>query len=925
MPVDVLTLPLSSMNTKWKEPYASASLNSKLTGIIAPGIYRGLIMAPDPLLGDRTVLVKADVDSGDHVAVYQNVLGYSVTYRDSTSGDITLSLSSYSNVTVIVCVYINYTPGVDTTGSFRVFTQAEFNVLSTDVRDALVILGTVNVPVSGVISSSNISLQFRTLASANLARGTILNAPLVRNPGFELGETNATYAQSSIFWDKSFTVGTGVWRTSTALVNTGMKSIEFSITAGPVTGDLSQQMGIETAEGELFLISVVIKQLKTISSGTLVFFADWADVNDSILSTTTMNLDGGGIDANFRTVNTIIAAPAGAVMLRAVGIRATLLSPSSTGIFAYIDNVDVSVEPRDPTYPYPFDQAFRRQLRTTKLGIEDATGGFSTGASSMRHDSSSPASEGKLVLESNNSGNLPPALGLLGRIFQLGASLLGTEPNALKPRISADISTAVGVDFTLMWESARQGETTGLYTQPVVRLYSSSDGKWLMTSNAIWGGTSWGKDVPGQGAYKWSLAKDGVRLQSHVIDGTWTDSAWEDTLQIQNPLSTNVDSLTARISMGAFNGTGSDLTQLCQFVYSAHKIRIYAADSGAGGSISLMITVNARWDGTNWNKDTAADMSMRLATSLNMAGTGAYPSAMAVRYDIRDNSTATFPDTGWSDVGTSSSTPSSGGIIEAGQAWVGTLNSSTGPSNPQARLSIVPDYGGLIGSGNERMEPYNLIDAGNFHIDAMGNWSPQAPHIFEEFHQGLPSGWSSIVSGTGVVNSNTDGLSRLQFSSGTGTAGIRTSSTVVIGAYASFNCVVRWDNVTGSSYFGIIDGSANKDFGFVQDSGTYGDEKLRLILRTGGGTQVLNTNLDVSTKTGDWFYLHAYAAGGTGLITTTRVCWRVQGKITRSDVFNPGAAIINPSTACYAKFEANSGGLVTIDRVMVSGMSNFSL
>ena len=32
MPVDVLTLPPSSINTKWKEPYASASLNAKLVG-----------------------------------------------------------------------------------------------------------------------------------------------------------------------------------------------------------------------------------------------------------------------------------------------------------------------------------------------------------------------------------------------------------------------------------------------------------------------------------------------------------------------------------------------------------------------------------------------------------------------------------------------------------------------------------------------------------------------------------------------------------------------------------------------------------------------------------------------------------------------------------------------------------------------------
>lgn len=537
MPVDVLTLPLSSMNTKWKEPYASASLNSKLTGVIAPGIYRGLVMAPDPLSGDRTVLIKADATSGDHVAVYQNSSGYSVTYRDATSGDITISLASYSNVTVIVCVFVNYLPGVDTTGSFRVFTQAEFNILTADVRNALVILGSVAVPVSGVISSSAISLQLRTLASSNLASGTILNAPLVRNPGFELGETNATYAKSSVFWDKAVTVGSGTWKTSTSIVNTGSKSIEFNVTSLPITGELSQQIGVETAEGELFLISVSIEQLKTVSSGTISLFLEWADVNEDILSTTTLSLDGG-IDASFREVSTIVAAPAGASSLRRAGIKATALSPSSTGVFAYIDNVNVFVVPRDTKYPYPFDQAVRRNISARGIMLGDPLGDYADIAALLRFDKSTPSSEGTVSIErkDQNSAALPPAIALLGRILSLGSGLVATETDALKARVAAPYGVAAGIDYTLIWESVPVSGTTS-----PMRWYVSSTGVMVWTVNAKWNSPTanqWNKDTSGTIAYKFQVsgADFSWQLRDASLNTSWLDSGW-DAQRVFRPVS----------------------------------------------------------------------------------------------------------------------------------------------------------------------------------------------------------------------------------------------------------------------------------------------------------------------------------------------------------------------------------------------------
>jgi hypothetical protein len=494
-------------------------------GITAPGIYRGLRLIPDPSLGDRTIVVAADPDTLDHVAVYENALGYSVTYRDATSSDITLSLATYSSVNVVLCVFVDYQPGVATTGKFRVFTEAEFNSLLPAVSNALVILGTIVVPASGVIPIGNISFLRRTLASSNLSRGTVSNSPLVRNPGFESGETNATYAKSSLFWDKSMTVGTGTWKTSTAQVSTGMKSIELNVSAGPVTGEISQQVGVETAEGELFIVAVSIKQLKTISSGSLAFFMEWSDVNDALLTTTTISLDGGVVDSVFRTIDTIIPAPAGASSLRMVGIRATALSPSATGVFGYIDNIDVLVEPRDPRYPYPFDAAFRRNIASRSILIEDPAGNFAAMGSLLRFDSATPSGEGTLRVERKDqaSGSPQPALALGGRVLDLGSSLIGSEANSLKARITAPASIFGGVDYTLMWESVPSG-------QPGYRKYVSAVGQLVETINAVWGGATWSKDVNGLGASKTiatGTVVGSIQFRLAGNNGTWSDGSWD--------------------------------------------------------------------------------------------------------------------------------------------------------------------------------------------------------------------------------------------------------------------------------------------------------------------------------------------------------------------------------------------------------------
>jgi hypothetical protein len=658
MPVDVLTLPGSSISTKWKEPYASASINQKLAGIVAPGIYRGLRMIADPLLGDRTVVVQADSDRGDHVAVYENADGYSVTYRDSSSGDITLSLTAYTSTTVIVTVFVDYTPGVSTTGSFRVYTQAEFSILDPLVREALVILGTVTVPASGPISASSISLLQRTLASSNIPSGSVINAPLVRNPGFEAGEVNGTYGKSSVFWDKEFTVGTGTWKTSTTVVDTGSKSIEVNATSIPVTGDLSQQIGVETEEGELFVVSVRLQQLKTVSSGAFVFFMEWADVNDALLTTTLVSLDGGAVDSAFRDVETIVAAPAGAVSLRAIGIRATALSPSTTGIFAYIDGVNVFVNTRDTRYPYAFEQAFRQPLATTGLRIGDKTGGFSALASTMRFDSTTPASEGRLVIEQPDSSDLPPALQLIGRLYKLGSGLLNTDANALKPRISWD--NGESVQRTLLWESA--GDASGI---PVIRQYVDSGGHAQITANARFDGANWNKDINGQEAFSFTVSKFGI-VQAYQIAGTntWADVAWVPAFDLTSS-GVNTDLLMVANKHVTVQGTG-------RYKHGTRTKRIQATL----GQFRSSSTASVTWfsDGSGMMEPTTgiSGFTYDIPISLEVG-----KRILAVRYRVKDHATGptrfSCGTNAYSGYNTSTGSIGSGTVVSAGTGADQTL------------------------------------------------------------------------------------------------------------------------------------------------------------------------------------------------------------------------------------------------------------
>jgi len=553
MPIDIQALPLSSISTKWKEPYASASLNRRFVGITPQGIYRGLTLTEDPLSGDRTVIISQDTDNNDHVAVFQNENEYQVSYRDSASGDITLTLTAYASVDVLVTLFIDYQIGLATYGTYRIYTQAEFDGLAASLKDTLIVLGTVTIPGSGAIASSSISLVSRTLASANIHPGTIPRTPITRNPNFEIGEVAQSYRLSSQFWEKTVSVGSGTWKTSSNRADSGTKSIELAISVAPFTGIIKQQAGIEVIASQLITSTVSVWQDTTVSSGTFVMFMEFSDSTGTLLSTSSQSL-GAGIDAGWREVVSVFTVPVGASTIRAFGVQCIALDPGSIGIFGYIDSLRMIVEPRVSDEAHIFDQRFRQRESVSGLRISDTAGNFSDLSADISFNKDSPVGEGKVSLLPANPSDEPPAFELAGRMIELGSQLLATAANALKARVSAE-QADVGVStYTLMWETKVAGIAGS-------RTYIKHDGTLINTGNAYWDGASWNKDVGGDRASMVEFGTDGSFTMLAQATGTdlWNDGAWTSTRATMNSI--------GEMSLGGSVELGVEL-------------RVVAADSG---------------------------------------------------------------------------------------------------------------------------------------------------------------------------------------------------------------------------------------------------------------------------------------------------------------------------------------------------------
>jgi hypothetical protein len=593
MPVTQISFDPTELSLRYKEPYVSAGINAKLAVNTPPGIYRGFKINVSGL--NNELVIQSDTTEDDHVAVYETGRGFpgdrhSVTIRRAT-GDFLLTLDPViypAGTEVILALAASYVLGADTTAELRTYSRAEWDA-SFDTRELLV-LGTVFQPTPVANPITSYSHARRSMAWLSQSPDAIPWVPVLKNTGFEfmggvgrhrfenweiLTETNCAFAQ--------FSAGhTGTW------------SLQLNASTTSTTADMRQLVEAPVlASTTKVLVRAWIQVSRTpLVSALTRLQLEWGTPGTgNLFSTTNIPLvtvgasDGG----NWRLVEAVVQAPAGVGVLKAVVISCALQSWSGTGSLFLLDDVQVYVEKATALEAPATDHT---KVSATSLLLEDpVTLAMGQLAALLRFDKTTLAPEGKVVLERKDqvAASAPPILELVGRLL-LGTNLGATEANALKARVTSPTSVAGGTtEFTLQWESLG-----GTYP---ARLYTGASGRWLLTINCFWGGTTWSRDAAGD-AVKLELLNGSFRVFRRATTATpWTDAdtggigsaGWEVDLFSASG-TTLSGSLTARGGIGAI---GNELTNV-----SADAQVIPRLSFTAPGGLYLAKAVMAWFQGT---------------------------------------------------------------------------------------------------------------------------------------------------------------------------------------------------------------------------------------------------------------------------------------------------------------------------------------
>lgn len=504
MSITLSSISSDTVKMRWKEPYASDGLNRKVAVVIPAGVYRGLRLgvSSSPLSVD----LSADPIAGDHVVVQESFDGHSTTYRDDASGTITLSLAGFTTGDVVVVViFINYTSGSTTAAEFRGYELSEYNGLSASVKAGLVVLGTVLRPASGIIPVGNIVHDRRKIPFLQRTDEATPWNPIIRNGGFELGQTNGTYRHASPFWKSSLTNANFTFRPVETEAHSGVKSLELTTAvAGAVVATIQQDIWMPVTPGRFIMGRLYKKAIQTAitsPTGRMRFlFGDKDGLNDTQddLVFTIASIDGGFVE-----FDGVVQVPTGMMVLKAVQIIING-TYGSTGPCIRIDDVGAWAQVEGA------DWLDVRDSRSPETAVGDM---FLGGANSFANASAKLSFDGTSInveRRDEDQTKLPPAVSIPGRAF------------------------AGGIQYTLVFQSAIPTTTPGVsvfYRKYVNSLNFSC----VETVNASFNNTTtlWSKDVTGLGveASKNEIAYNGVRIYgrsgSAADDSPWADSAWK--------------------------------------------------------------------------------------------------------------------------------------------------------------------------------------------------------------------------------------------------------------------------------------------------------------------------------------------------------------------------------------------------------------
>lgn len=505
----------SEIFTRWQTPYVSDSLNARLAGVLAPGVYRGFKLTDCPTK-PMTVVLVADVSTKDHVAVYESALGYGLTLR-RMGGNFELNLASLPNTTAYITITASYADDQPTTGSIIAYTSAEWNALGAGAKRAIVILGIVQVPASGVIPATAIDLAPRKMAWQQVASEALPWTPLLRNAGFEAGpSTGALGKFSAAYWEVSASSG-APWTLRTTDPKTGKKHLEY-VHGGIATAALKQSVMLPVNPGQLVRASIQFKALQTISGGSLSLAVQYGDETGADVAMSAYAITTPSADSSYRAIEKVFVTPTGAYFLKSMQLLGTALNfPSAAAAFR-VDEFQAWIEISSALSPHRSDQASSRQVVARPFVLEDVLGVVGDLAAVFNFDkSATPA--GQVSLERRDGATNVPSPTLALAQMVLGHGIPSSPANALLARLS--VAPDPALPYTLV------AEMTG--AAGAARLYATTDGTLVLTSNAKFQADgNWTKDLAGTYAasVRFEPGAARVRLREATVAGTWADSAW---------------------------------------------------------------------------------------------------------------------------------------------------------------------------------------------------------------------------------------------------------------------------------------------------------------------------------------------------------------------------------------------------------------
>lgn len=220
------------------------------------------------------------------------------------------------------------------------------------------------------------------------------------------------------------------------------------------------------------------------------------------------------------------------------------------------------------------------------------------------------------------------------QLAHLGGGYLATAAAAALARLYIPISSDVGIDRTLIWES-----TTGSTTTGGTRIYQTNADVFEVTKNARWTGNLWVRDASLASALRWAISNDNITVDTRTAVGTWADNAWNrtpfqleattgtggtahiagQTVLGEELLASAADLISERLRIDYDDTVSSRRTLMLSSAASSASdttIRIYRAAQATASAIlvgantdSFEITKNAAWDqdASEWVADAAGD------------------------------------------------------------------------------------------------------------------------------------------------------------------------------------------------------------------------------------------------------------------------------------------------------------------------------